>query len=269
MLDRTVRWIERYFIYFPERTLRGTPEHLGLTYEDVWFKAEDGTELHGWYIPGSSDVTWIFCHGNGGNISARLDNLRDIRTRLGAGVFIFDYRGYGLSEGVPSEAGTHLDALAALESVKRRLAGQRSRIVYFGRSMGCSVATRLAVEHPPDALILEGPPPSIPRIAHLHAPWIRFPLLRAIMRTRYETFRDITRVKSPLLVIHGDADDIVPMKFGKEVFDAANEPKEWLMVSGAGHDRADLVAPDVYYSAIETFIERHTRPGGENGATGG
>jgi pimeloyl-ACP methyl ester carboxylesterase len=276
MFGSLVRAIERRFIYLPERALKGTPGHIGLAYEEVWFRADDGTRLNGWWIPGPArpagtghpdpdsnrdegrpaPAAWLFFHGNGGNISARLDQLLDIHRRIGAGIFIFDYRGYGLSEGVPSEDGTCLDAQAALRELTARLGGPLARVVYFGRSMGGAVAARLAIEHPPAALILESPPPSIPDMARLHVPWMRFSPLPLIMRTRYETTRHIRQVSAPVLVIQGDSDETVPAQFGRRVFDAANEPKQWLLVSGAGHNLADQAAPELYYGAIRGFLNR-------------
>lgn len=260
MFGSLIRAIERRFVYLPERTLKGTPSHIGLKYEEVRFRAADGVRLHGWWVPGparpDAPAAWLFLHGNGGNISARLDQLLDIHRRIGASVFVFDYRGYGLSEGVPTEAGTLLDAQAALRELAERHSGPAAKVVYFGRSMGGAIAARLAVKRPPGALILEAPPPSIPDMARLHLPWMRYSPLPMIMRTRYETKRHIRQVAAPLLVIQGDGDELVPARFGRRVFDAANEPKQWLLVPGAGHNFADRVSPEVYYSAIREFLTR-------------
>lgn len=331
MFGSLIRAIERRYIYLPERALKGTPGHIGLAYEEVWFRADDGTRLNGWWIPGPArrgafvaaadsrpeiagpgypeparpeeighpevaghlepaghpeparpelaghprpfrhhevachlepvqgrpaPAAWLFFHGNGGNLSARLDQLLDIHRRIGASIFVFDYRGYGLSEGVPTEEGTLLDAQAALRELTARLGGPPARVVYFGRSMGGAIAARLAIERPPAALILESPPPSIPDLAHLYIPWTRFSPLRLIMRTRYETKRHIRRVTAPVLVIQGDSDETVPAQLGRRVFDAANEPKQWLLVPGAGHNLADQAAPELYYRAIRKFLTR-------------
>ncbi len=278
MFGSIIRSIERTFVYLPERALKGTPAHIGLPYEDVWFRAEDGTRLHGWWIPapvgerrgegetGAADqrrpTAWLFCHGNGGNLSARLDQLLDIHRRLRASVFIFDYRGYGLSEGVPSEEGTYADARAALGEMSARLGQSHGQTVYFGRSMGGAIASKLAIERPPSALILESPPPSLPEVAHLHVPWSRLWPLRQLMRTRYETVKHVRRVHAPVLVIQGGQDSAVPERFGRRVFDAANEPKQWLLLPGAGHNFADLTDPDVYYGAISGFLARYASSSG-------
>ena len=254
MIARLIRWIERPFVYVPERTLKGTPEHIGLEYEDLWLDTPDGVRLHGWHIPGPSCLTFLFLHGNGGNISSRLDWLLEAHRRLGAGIVAVDYRGFGLSGGIPSEPGTHLDALTALEAVQRRRPA-RGRLVYFGRSMGGAVAARLAVTHPPDALILEASPPSIPSIAQYQHWWMRNPVLKRLMRTRYETERFVKQVGVPVMVIHGESDRQVPLDSAKRLFNAANEPKVWLSIRGAGHDRIDLDDPELYYSALASFLD--------------
>ncbi len=253
-----MRAIERKFIYVPERTLKGTPEHLGLAYEDVRFQSGDGVPLHGWWVPGASPVTWLFCHGNGGNISARLDQLLDIHRRLRASVFIFDYRGYGLSGGAPSdEDGTHLDAVAAYGEMRSRLGPSTGPVVFFGRSMGAAVAARLATEIEPSVLVLECPPPSIPALAYLHASWTKLLPLRFMMRSRYETARHVRNVRRPVLVVQGADDRLVPAGLARQVYDAANAPKQWLLIAGAGHDRVDLADPDLYYGAIQSFVARY------------
>jgi hypothetical protein len=272
MFGRIIRAIERAYVYFPERTLKGTPEHIGLHYEEVWFRAEDGTLLNGWWIPGPNGeagrgdaragrpaphIAWLFCHGNGGNLSARLDQLLEIHRRLGASIFIFDYRGYGLSEGAPSEEGTLMDARAAWREMRARLGPSHGLVVYFGRSMGGDIAARLAAERPPSALILESPPPSIPDVAHLHVRWMWFWPLKLLMRTRYETVRHIRRVHVPVLLIQGDRDTTVPEKFARRVFRAANDPKQWLLVPDAGHNLADQADPDLYYTAVRDFLTRY------------
>lgn len=273
MFGSIIRAVERMYVYLPERALKGTPAHIGLPYEEVWFRSEDGTRLHGWWVPAPAgarqgenegegagprpQTAWLFCHGNGGNLSARLDQLLDIHRRLGASVFIFDYRGYGLSEGIPSEEGTYADARAALSEMRTRLGPSHGLTVYFGRSMGGAIASKLAIDRPPSALILEGPVPSIPEMAHLHVPWTRVLPLKLLMRTRYGTVKRVRSVRVPVLVIQGGQDSTVPERFGRRVFNAANEPKQWLLVPGAGHNFADLTDPDLYYGAISDFLERY------------
>jgi len=249
--------LARRFIYFPEIALKGTPDHIGLDFEDVWLRTADGVRVHAWFVPGHSDVTWLWCHGNGGNLSARLDNLRQVHDQIGANVLLLSYRGYGLSEGVPTEQGTYEDARAALRHLLERPDIDRDRIVYFGRSLGGAVATKVATEHAPTAMVLESAFPSIPRVAPLHAPWVGLPLLRRIIPYRYETTTHLRSVTAPVLVIHGEMDDIVPLRFGRAVFEAAPEPKQWYEVKGAGHNDVELIGADAYYATINGFLGRH------------
>ncbi len=181
------RWgsvIERRFIYFPDRDLMADPADVGLAFEEVLFAARDGVQLHGWFVPGDSEVTWLWFHGNAGNISHRLDNLRRLRDELGVGVFLFDYRGYGRSRGTPSEEGTYLDAEAALAYLRSRDGVDVDRIVYFGRSVGAAVAVELATRHPAYAVILESPFESIQDMARRTYPFL--PVGR-FLRTRYDS----------------------------------------------------------------------------------
>lgn len=238
--------VERSFIYFPTRRLEASPRDYGLPYRDVRLTTDDGVRLHGWYVPGRRRVTLLWCHGNAGNISHRLDNLRLIRDRLQVGVLLFDYRGYGESEGVPSEDGTYRDARAFRAWLRGEGDGA---VVYFGRSLGAAVATRLAVDDPPAALILETPFTSVTAMANRTLPGAG-----ALVRTRYDTLGLITRLRAPLLVAHGDADEVVPFEHGRAVFEAAPEPKTFFSIPGARHNDTYLVGGEAYWRAWERFL---------------
>jgi hypothetical protein len=244
--------IERSFIYFPERELIGDPSGFGLPFDDVSFTAEDGVKLHGWFVPGETDVTWIWFHGNAGNISHRLENLRLLHDELGVGVFLFDYRGYGRSNGTPSEQGTYRDAEAALAYVLSRPEVDAERIVYFGRSLGAGVAVELATRRPPFALILESPVPSIAELARRHYPFLP---IGGLLRTKYDSLSKIADVRAPLLVLHGDRDDVVPFESGRKLFEAAGEPKRFYTIRGAGHNDTYVVGGREYFRALREFVE--------------
>lgn len=240
--------VERTLIYFPSRELVGSPAMLGLTYRDVWFHAEDGVRLHGWYVPGRIPATLLWCHGNAGNISHRLDNIREIHRRLGLGVFIFDYRGYGRSEGRPSEVGLYRDGRAAREALIRE--GVRAeQMVYFGRSLGAAVAIALALEASPAALILETPFLSVPAMANRTLLGSGF-----LFKTRFESLEKIARVRSPLLILHGDADEIVPYEQGRRLFESAAQPKTFYTIRGAHHNDTYLVGGEDYWTAWARFL---------------
>lgn len=244
--------IEHQFIYFPESTLEADPSSRGLAFEEVHFAARDGVQLHGWFVPGNSDVTWLWFHGNAGNISHRVDNLKLVHDQLGVNVFLFDYRGYGLSQGKPSEEGTYLDAQAALAYVRTRDDVASDRIVYFGRSLGSAIAVDLALQDAPYALILESPLPSIRYMARHAYPFLP---IGPLLRTKYDTLAKIGRVNAPLLVLHGDRDDTIPIEGGREVFDAAGGHKSFHTIEGAGHNDTYLVGGQPYWDALKRFMD--------------
>ena len=240
--------VERSLIYYPTRRLEATPAELGLAFEEVRVTAEDGVRLFGWYVPGPRRAaTILWCHGNAGNISHRLENLRLMRDRLGVAVLLFDYRGYGLSEGTPSETGTYLDARAVRAWLRRQ--APAAPAVYFGRSLGAAVAARLAAEDPPAALILETPFTSVRAMANATLPGAGY-----LFRTRYDTLGLIGRIRVPLLVLHGDADEVVPLRHGRAVFEAAREPKRFVPIPGARHNDTYLVGGAPYWQAWESFL---------------
>lgn len=240
-------------IYYPElpgRKITATPAAIGLKYEEVILNTEDGLKLHGWYTPAESERgVVLFFHGNAGNISHRLDSLR-IFNALGYSSFIFDYRGYGRSEGKPSEKGTYLDAEAAWRYLveQRRIASQT--IVFFGRSIGASVAAYLATRQLPKALILESAFTSVGDFAASIYPV--YPT-RLMARYRYNTSKYLESVECPLLIIHSRQDEIVPYKFGQRLYEQANEPKRMLTISG-GHNDGFLISGKLYTTGIDDFL---------------
>lgn len=242
--------VERSFIYYPTRRLEATPADYGLPFEDVRLAAEDGVYLHAWYVPGRRAVTLLWCHGNAGNISHRLDNLRRLRERLGIGVLLFDYRGYGESEGTPSELGTYRDARAFRGWLRRR--SPPDPVIYFGRSLGAGVATTLAVEDPPAVLIAETPFTSVRAMANATLPGVGY-----LFRTRYDTLGQIRQVRAPVLVLHGDADEVVPFAHGRAIFAAARDPKVFVKIPGARHNDTYVVGGERYWQAWETFLAAH------------
>lgn len=226
--------LEHMFLYFPDSDLVATPSAFNLPFEEVHFPANDDTRLHGWYVPGAKGQPLVlFCHGNAGNISHRLDNLRLLH-ELGVSVFIFDYRGYGRSEGRASESGTYEDARGALAWLARK-GWTPERMIYFGRSLGAAVALQLATEHPPAGLILESAFTSIREMGRQHYPLL-WTLAGWALEARYDNTSKIGQLKAPLLVIHGSADRIVPVRMGQALFAAAPEPKTLFIIPTADHN---------------------------------
>ena len=256
--------LEASFIFFPQPQLRGNPSHVGLRYEEVWLTADDGNRTHAWFIQGEESedpnrkrILMLITHGNGGNISVRLDQYREFVTRFRhIDIFALEYRGYGLSEGSPSEEGIALDAIAARRWIDERIRDAyqlKPALVYFGRSLGGAVATRLAATEPPDALIMECPISSIPDLAKTMTPWRYLPIEKLI-HNRFDTVSHAREVRCPVLVMHSEFDEIVPIECGRMVYDATQGPKQFYTIKGAHHNGADYCDPEGYYSAMGAFL---------------
>jgi hypothetical protein len=246
--------MEQSFLYFPTRELVATPAALDLPYEEVHFSAEDSVPLHGWFVPGEPGKPLIlFCHGNAGNISHRIENLYLFRRELGVSVLIFDYRGYGKSEGTASEEGTYADARGALEWLENQ-GWEPERMIYFGRSLGAGVAVQMALEEEPAGLVLETPFPSVAAMGRRHYPFL-YTLLSWSVRARYDTLGKIPRIRVPLLIFQGDRDAIVPEKMARRVFERGNEPKTFHLIPGAGHNDTYDVGGRNYWDAWRRFLK--------------
>ncbi len=243
--------IENFFVFFPDRTHEFTPERSGLTYQDVFFETGDGVCLHGWFFPLPEDAPVIlFCHGNAGNISHRLENVRFIVDR-GIQVFIFDYRGYGKSAGRPSEKGVTLDGLAAYDDLIGRAGISPARITVFGRSLGAAVALEVALERDVKCLVMESGFTSTKDMAKTLFP---FSLLSPLLPAHYDNLSKIPLLKAPKLIVHGREDDIVPFFMGKKLFTAAKDPRFFYALDGAGHNDTYLVGGKAYFDTLEAFV---------------
>jgi len=275
------------FLYRPVREVPFTPDELGLDFENVIFKSGDGLLLSGWYIPAplevrtkaasapletrkgksltgsvqpgdslltgpaeDSQLTVLFCHGNGGNMFHRLDSI-NIFYNLGLNCFIFDYRGYGSSEGKPGEEGTYLDVMAAYKWLTEEKKVSSADIIIFGRSLGGSIAAQLAGKVEARALIIESAFTSYVDIGRKFYPYM---LVRWFARFSYKTIDYIRDVLCPVMIIHSRSDEIVPFEFGLELYEAANEPKEFVEIFG-GHNDSFLVSGEIYRNAWTNWLK--------------
>ena len=246
--------LEKRYIFFPTSEIENTPDQAGLVYEDVYFATEDGLELNGWFIPGDEDVTWLWLHGNGGNIGHRVEELAMINRRLKVNQLIFDYRGYGKSTGKPTEQGTYLDSRAALAYLGSRSDVEPDKIVYFGRSLGAAVAVELAANHPPLGLTLVSPFASMGDMARVAYPFLPVHLL---VRNRYDSLNLIRQIHRPVLILHGDQDETVPFTQGQKLYQAANPPKQFQALPGARHNDTyygGINGGSVYWDALADFL---------------
>jgi fermentation-respiration switch protein FrsA (DUF1100 family) len=249
--DMLSRFIESQ-IFFPDPFLVCTPAEAVLDYEDVWFEATDGVRLHGWLVPAEKNSPlMLFCHGNAGNVSHRLDNIRRLHD-IGLSVFIFDYRGYGQSSGRITEAGFYLDAEAAYQKAREQVDREGVKLVIFGRSLGGIAAVHLGAQYKSSGLILESTFTHMASMAAVHFP---LPVPARLLENRLNALDKIGRVTAPILFFHGDADDIVPIDLGRELFEAATAPKEFITLSGAGHNDTYLVGGREYFSKMRSFID--------------
>ena len=256
------RWLEKAMLYHPIAALDGNPASAGMPFEDVTFTSSDGETLHGWWIPASVSPeqedrapALLFFHGNAGNRSHRLHNLAGLH-RAGIAVFIFDYRGYGGSTGTPGEEGLLQDGEAAFDWLRNKV-GPRP-IVMFGRSLGGGVAARVALTRPPVGLILESTLTNVPDMAVRVLP---LPGVRRLVRSRLDALAAVRVLTVPLLVIHGEEDEIIPFAMGQTLFhEAASPRKAFHPVPGGRHNDTYLGAGDDYYRWIVDFLEELKPP---------
>jgi fermentation-respiration switch protein FrsA (DUF1100 family) len=237
-------------LFFPTRYPIGDWDAVDLQHEDVWFEAEDGTRLHGWYSPCVSPrATVLLMHGNAGNIATRVEWLLYLQRQLRVTTFCFDYRGYGRSAGAASTAGLLLDARAARARL-RELAGiQDDQMLLMGESIGGALAVHLAAESAPQGLILQSAFTSLREIAAVHYPgfsWI-------VPKDKFDSCSLISKVHAPLLLSHGTADTLVPFRMAEKLFRAANEPKHFVAIDGANHN--DWLGEE-YLQELSRFIDR-------------
>ncbi|PYQ45472.1 MAG: alpha/beta hydrolase [Acidobacteria bacterium] len=224
-------------VYFPDRELYGDPADVGLAFTDLTIPTEDGERLHAWWIPTRVMPVRghvLFFHGNAGNVSHRLEHAVAL-TAAGLDLLLLDYRGYGRSTGRPNEEGLHRDAHAARAALVAGGHVDPARLVYMGESLGGAVALRLALEAPPLACVLQSSFTSLRDVARQHYP----AALSALAGDAYPNLERIARLQAPVLILHGEVDEIVPLAHAEALFEAAREPRRLHVVPGAGHN--DLV----------------------------
>ena len=249
---------ERQFIFFPQfpGRLSGNWQPQGLPVEDVWLTAEDGVKIHSWWIgaPATSpaaEFTFLAFHGNAANLPNRAE-IYELFRDVPANVLAVEYRGYGRSEGAPSEEGLYRDARAAYEYLVRQRGIAPQRIVAYGASLGGAVAADLAAQREVAGVVLEAPFPSAAAVAR-RVYWF-LPGLGTLARTKLDTAAKLEHVRAPLLVIHCTRDPVIAFSFGEEVYRRAREPKQFVSINAACHEDASLAAPQEYLRALREFL---------------
>ena len=241
--------MESRFIYFPTRRLDAAPSDYGLRSEDLRITTSDGVALHGWWIRSSGERVILLFHGNAGNVSHRLERAKLFAERLGVDLFLVDYRGYGQSEGKPSESGLYRDGLAIYDAARER-GFPPERIVLLGESLGCAVALEVALERPCAGVALETPFLSVPALARKHYPFVP----AFFVRSKFDSESKIRRVTVPKLVLAAERDEIAPPEHARRLLEAAPPPKELYVIPGAGHNDTYAVGGGQYLFVWRRFL---------------
>lgn len=250
-----LRWFESLITFHPDRMTAAEMKAIPTGAENVWFNSADGTRLHGWFFESQSKpatATIIFFHGNGGHIG----NVGWVGQRFakhGFDILLFDYRGYGVSDGVAAyESDLYADGDAAVAFVMKEKGARRERIVLYGQSLGTTVAADVASRGAFGAVVLEAGLSSASSVAAIALPWLpRW--LHFLGTNRFESARKLAHVKSPILITHGDPDRTIPTAEAHALFASANEPKKLLIFPGAGHVVFGSLG-EPYLAQVEQFI---------------
>lgn len=247
----------RYVFYpkYPERSITETPDSIGLAYEKVSLKTVNGENIAGWFVKGeNSRGAVLFCHGNAGNIGHRLDSIR-IFTELGLDVLIYDYRGYGESDGKPSEPNTYEDVETAWKYLVEERHINPDKIIVFGRSLGGSIASNIASRYSPGMLIIESTFTSLPDVAAPRFPY--FPV-RIIMKIKYQTSKYLSMVRCPVLIVHSRDDEEIPFSHGQKLYEIASDPKGFLEIKGT-HNEGYKESRSAYSKRLDKFITQYLK----------
>lgn len=254
-LLRALQW--RLF-YYPRRQLKHTPADLGLAYTNLWLTGAHGNRLHAWYVPSSlpqARAVVLFLHGNGGNMSAQMDAVQAYHD-LGCTALYLDYRGYGQSEGMPDELGLYADADTAWHNLVAQ-GTPPEQIIIVGRSLGGGVASWLAVQHPPRALILEATFVSLPAVV---AERFLFPPAYLVVNHTYPTLQRLAQIHAPVLVVHSRTDQLIPYRHGKRLYAAARAPKQLVTLPRGDHYSAFQVCNAEYRAGLAAFLAMVEQP---------
>ena len=247
-----LRYFEHSQVYHPSRSFDATGAELGRPFEQVHFKSGDGVDLHGWFYPATPNsphahIGLVYCHGNAGNISHRLDTCRAL-LQTGMAVFLFDYRGYGRSAGRPSEAGTYLDAQAACAWLRQK-GFANTNLIAYGESLGGGIATEVLLREKLGGLVLQGTFTSVPDIGAELFPWLP---VRWISRINYDTLSKLPSVTVPVVVLHSRADEIIGYHHSQKNYDAIKAPKFFCELKG--DHNSPLEDRKAFVEAINTLL---------------
>jgi fermentation-respiration switch protein FrsA (DUF1100 family) len=251
-----IRIFESRLVFFPNYPSRldGDWHPRGLNVEDVWLTAADGVRLHAWWVPDDkARFTFLAFHGNASNVANRAPTYEFLHG-IHVNVFALEYRGYGRSEGKPSEVGVYRDAEAAYDYLVNAKGVDRKTIISFGQSLGTAVATHLSTRRQVAGLVLEAPFPSASRVARKIF-WF-LPGLSLLTYGQFDTRTWLKEIRAPVLIVHCSQDPVIPFQFGQEVYEEALPPKNFVQVNGFCHEESSLIAPTQYRLALQEFLNR-------------
>lgn len=247
-------FLEQKSLYHPDKEIPQTPTNLGLAYEDINFKTDDGNLLHSWFVPSKgAKATVLYCHGNAGNIYHRLYKTKFFH-EMGVNFFIFDYRGYGKSTGKPSEKGLYKDAQAAYDYLASRDDVDKNKIVVYGKSLGGPVAADLCNNRKACALILEGSFASVALRAQQLYPFLP---MKFLITQKYDTMAKVKNLYIPKLIAHGRQDEVISFRHGEALFSVAAEPKQFLPFEGGHNDDLYVTSP-AYKDKLKALLRRYS-----------
>ncbi len=243
-------WLEQSSLYYPHKAVYQTPADRSIAYSEVFFTTTDGQILNGWWVPApDARFTVLYCHGNAGNIANRLHKVKFFH-ELGVNFFIFDYRGYGKSTGWPREQGLYRDAMAAYDYLITRPGVDKTKIVFYGKSLGAAVAIDLATRRPAAALVVES---GFASAALRGQELLPFLPVQWLMRQRFDSLKKIKGVTIPKLIVHGRQDEVIGFHHGRMLFDAAPQPKQFLAIEATHNDDTFVTSP-AYHKILSEFL---------------
>ena len=244
-----VKFLENTSVFFPGKGISITPKQMGLSYEDLYLTTSDGIKINAWLVKSSNQAsTIIFAHGNAGTMGERLMKIKFWHD-LGLNILIFDYRGYGRSQGHPTESGIYLDAQAAYDYLQTRSDIDHNRIIAYGASLGGTVMVDLAAKRKLAALMVESSLTSAKDMAHRIYPF----LPSFMMSIKFDSFSKIDKITVPKLFLHSKEDHTVPFSMGQALYEKAASPKKFLLIYGGHNDGGSIHDPRVY-EGLTSFL---------------